>query len=102
MRMASTSAAAAVALPRLALFEAVARHNPDALAVVHSLSGRRFTYGQLLGDVRRARSRLLEARGKAAGDDLDGERVAFLVENSYDYVGERPRCVEMASLSVFL
>ncbi|KKO97527.1 hypothetical protein THAR02_10366 [Trichoderma harzianum] len=82
MRMASTSAA----LPRLAIFEAVARHDPDALAVVHSLSGRRFTYGQLLGDVRRARARLLEARGKSTGDDLDGERVALLVENSYDYV----------------
>ncbi|UKZ49406.1 hypothetical protein TrVGV298_003653 [Trichoderma virens] len=82
MRMASTSAA----LPRLAIFEAVARHDPEALAVVHSLSGRRFTYGQLLGDVRRARTRLLEARGKSAGDDLDGERVALLVENSYDYV----------------
>ncbi|KAH6608929.1 hypothetical protein Trco_002275 [Trichoderma cornu-damae] len=54
MRMASTSAAAAsasaaaFALPRLAIFEAVARHDPDALAVVHSLSGRSFTYGQLL------------------------------------------------------
>ncbi|KAM0258496.1 hypothetical protein ACHAQJ_003835 [Trichoderma viride] len=80
--MASTSAA----LPRLAIFEAVARHDPDALAVVHSLSGRSFTYGRLLGDVRRARSRLLEARGKTTGDDLDGERVALLVENSYDYV----------------
>ncbi|PNP48084.1 hypothetical protein TGAMA5MH_00741 [Trichoderma gamsii] len=83
MRMASSTSAA---LPRLALFEAVARHDADALAVVHSLSGRSFTYGRLLGDVRRARNRLLEARGKASGDDLDGERVALLVENSYDYV----------------
>ncbi|PTB37834.1 hypothetical protein M441DRAFT_147518 [Trichoderma asperellum CBS 433.97] len=82
MRMASTSAA----LPRLAIFEAVARHDADALAVVHSLSGRTFTYGRLLGDVRRARGRLLEARGRSNGDDLDGERVALLVENSYDYV----------------
>lgn len=86
MRMASSTSAA---LPRLALFEAVARHDADALAVVHSLSGRSFTYGRLLGDVRRARTRLLEARGKASGDDLDGERVALLVENSYDYVGEQ-------------
>lgn len=84
--MASSTSAA---LPRLALFEAVARHDADALAVVHSLSGRSFTYGRLLGDVRRARNRLLEARGKASGDDLDGERVALLVENSYDYVGEQ-------------
>lgn len=84
MRMASSTA-----LPRLALFEAVARHDADALAVVHSLSGRSFTYGRLLGDVRRARNRLLEARGKSNGEDLDGERVALLVENSYDYVGEQ-------------
>ncbi|KAL7927199.1 acetyl-CoA synthetase-like protein [Trichoderma austrokoningii] len=85
MRMVSSSSTSA-ALPRLALFEAVARHDADALAVVHSLSGRSFTYGRLLGDVRRARDRLLQARGKASGDDLDGERVALLVENSYDYV----------------
>ncbi|KAL6877078.1 hypothetical protein J3F83DRAFT_712592 [Trichoderma novae-zelandiae] len=82
--MASTTSASA--LPRLPVFEAVARHDAASLAVVHSLSGRRFAYGQLLGDVRRARSRLLEARGRGHGDNLDGERVAFLVENSYDYV----------------
>ncbi|TFB02911.1 Acyl-CoA synthetase family member 3 [Trichoderma ghanense] len=88
MRMASTmsASASAAALPRLPVFEAVARHDAASLAVVHSLSGRRFAYGQLLGDVRRARSRLLEARGMGPGEDLDGERVAFLVENSYDYV----------------
>lgn len=73
-------------LPRLPLFEAVANHDPDSKAVVHSLSGRTFKYGQLLGDVRRARDRLSEAAGK---EDLNGERIAFLVENSYDYVGEQ-------------
>ncbi|RSL90804.1 hypothetical protein CEP51_000535 [Fusarium floridanum] len=70
-------------LPRLPLFEAVANHDPDSKAVVHSLSGRTFKYGELLGDVRRARDRLSEAAGK---EDLNGERIAFLVENSYDYV----------------
>lgn len=73
-------------LPRLPIFEAVARHDPEAVAVVHSVSGRSFTYGQLLADVSRARDRLREARN---GADLDGERIAFLVENSYDYVGKR-------------
>lgn len=72
-------------LPRLPILEAVSRHDPASTAVVHAASGRRFTYGELLGDVGRARDRLREARG---GADLDGERVAFLVENSYDYVGE--------------
>lgn len=73
-------------LPRLPILEAVARHDPETTAVVHSLSGRSFKYGELLGDVRRARDRLREARGR---EDLDGERIAFLVENSYDYVGEQ-------------
>lgn len=75
----------ATSLPRLPIFEAVAAHDPASTAVVHASSGRRFTYGELLGDVGRARDRLREARG---GRDLDGERVAFLVENSYDYIGE--------------
>ena len=78
-RMAST-------LPRLPIFEAVAKHDPESTAVVHSQSGRSFKYGELLGDVRRARDRLREVRGR---EDLDGERIAFLVENSYDYVGEQ-------------
>ncbi|KAH6900482.1 hypothetical protein B0T10DRAFT_470826 [Thelonectria olida] len=70
-------------LPRLPLLEAVSRHDPDSTVVVHSLSGRTFKYGELLGDVRRARDRLSEAVGR---EDLNGERIAFLVENSYDYV----------------
>ncbi|KAK7416322.1 hypothetical protein QQX98_005266 [Neonectria punicea] len=70
-------------LPRLPLFEAVSRHDPDSTAVVHSLSGRTFKYGELLGDVRRAGDRLSDAAGRK---DLNGERIAFLVENSYDYV----------------
>ncbi|CAH0048335.1 unnamed protein product [Clonostachys solani] len=73
----------ATTLPRLPVLEAVAAHDPASTAVVHSLSGRSFTYGELLGDVGRARDRIKHARG---GADLDGERVAFLVENSYDYV----------------
>ncbi|KAF4124959.1 Acyl-CoA synthetase (AMP-forming)/AMP-acid ligase II [Geosmithia morbida] len=70
-------------LPRLPILEAIASHRPDSTAVVHSLSGRSFTYSELLADVGRARDRLRSARG---GVDMDGERVAFLLENSYDYV----------------
>ncbi|AEO53352.1 hypothetical protein MYCTH_2294540 [Thermothelomyces thermophilus ATCC 42464] len=70
-------------LPRLPVFEAIARHDPESTAVIHSNSGRRFRYGELLGDVCKVRNRLCEAAGK---DDIDGERIAFLVENSYDYV----------------
>lgn len=51
---------------------------------MHSGSGRRFTYGELLSDVAAAKENLVNESG---GKQLDGERIAFLVENSYDYVG---------------
>lgn len=76
-RMAST-------LPKLPVFEAIANHDPKSTAVIHSDSGRQFTYGQLLGDVAHARDQL---RQSAGGQSTDGQGVAFLVENSYDYVG---------------
>ena len=85
-RMAST-------LPRLPVFEAIARHDPDSTVVVHSNSGRRFRYGELLGDVCKVRNRLYETAGKS---EIDGERVAFLVENSYDYVGKPPNALPRA------
>ncbi|KAH6657349.1 AMP-binding enzyme [Truncatella angustata] len=70
-------------LPRLPLFEAISKHHPESTAVTHCLSGRTFRYGELLPDVVRARDRIYEAAGKS---DIQGERIAFLVENSYDYV----------------
>jgi malonyl-CoA/methylmalonyl-CoA synthetase len=81
IRMAST-------LPKLPVFEAIARHDPESIAIVHSYSGRRFKYGELLGDVCRTRDRLYEKAGRT---NMDGERVAFLIENSYDYVGKQGR-----------
>lgn len=78
-------------LPKLPVFEAIANHDPKATAVIHSKSGRRFTYGQLLKDVANARDDL---RQSAAGQATDGQRVAFLVENSYDYVGATRRKAE--------
>ncbi|KAK7537582.1 hypothetical protein IWX49DRAFT_606410 [Phyllosticta citricarpa] len=70
-------------LPKLPVFQALATHDPSTIAVVHSLSGRTFTYGQLVHDVAQAKVRLQQ---QANGKSLDGERVAFLVENGYDYV----------------
>lgn len=72
-------------LPRLPVFEAISKHDPESIVVVHSISQRTFKYGELLGDVCRTRDRILEAAGRS---DISGERVAFLVENSYDYVGK--------------
>jgi len=70
-------------LPRLPIFEAIARHDPNSTAVVHSISGRKFTYGELLKDVADAKDNLV----KDNGGSVNGKRIAFLVENCYDYVG---------------
>lgn len=78
-RMAST-------LPRLPIFQAIASHDPQSTVVVHSASGRRFTYGELLKDVADAKDRLHK---EAGSNSIDGQRIAFLVENGYDYVGAR-------------
>lgn len=76
----------ATTLPKLPLFEAIAAHDPNHPVVIHSASGRRFTYGGLLSDVAQACDIL---RLDAGDRSLAGERIAFLVENGYDYVGTR-------------
>jgi len=70
-------------LPRLPIFEAIAKHDPQSTAVIHSASGRRFKYGELLKDVADGKDRLVR---EAGGGSAEGQRIAFLVENSYDYV----------------
>ena len=80
-------------LPNLPIFQALASHDPKSTVVVHSPSGRRFTYGQLLSDVAEAKDRLV----RESGGSLRGERIAFLVENSYDYVG-----AQLFTLDLFL
>jgi acyl-CoA synthetase (AMP-forming)/AMP-acid ligase II len=77
---------AAASLRPSAFLSAIQSHHPDSVAVVHSISGRQFTYGALLHDIAAAKQKVLSAIGRK-DDDLAGERVAFLVENSYDYVG---------------
>ena len=76
----------ACTLPRMPVFEAIASHNLSNPAIIHNPSGRAFTYGELAHDVADATEDL---KAKAGGKSLAGERVAFLVENSYDYVGAR-------------
>ena len=71
-------------LPKLPIFQAIASHDPKSTVVIHSASGRRFTYGELLGDVSEAKDKLLKESGESS---IKGQRIAFLVENSYDYVG---------------
>lgn len=73
-------------LPNLRLFRALQNHDPSSLAVIHSASSRCFTYGNLMADVLRAKEDLEYKTGQK-DRGLAGERVAFLAENSYDYVG---------------
>jgi hypothetical protein len=81
-----TSAAMAAALQRSAFFEAMRQHDPKSTAVVNNDSGAAFSYGSLLRDVSRAKERLLQETGKDE-KSIAGERIAFMVENGYDYVG---------------
>jgi hypothetical protein len=74
-------------LPDLPLFRALQNHDPSSVAVLHSKSGRSFTYSNLVKDVVRAREQLAD---KAHGAELSGERIAFLAENGYNYVGTVP------------
>ena len=83
-------------LPKLAIFEAIASHDPQSTAVIHSTSGRTFKYGQLLHDVADAKEKLHQSAG---GKALIGERVAFLVENGYDYVGAHPKLSKTHNLA---
>lgn len=76
----------APSLQRSAFFEAIEKHDPNSISVVHSLSGRTFKYGSLLHDVAAAKERLLQQTGRD-DNSIAGGRVAFLAENSYDYVG---------------
>ncbi|CAZ86057.1 unnamed protein product [Tuber melanosporum] len=70
-------------LPRLPIFEALSKHNPKSIAIVHSESGDKFTYDSLLSDTAKLKRKLLE---KAKVDDLQEQRVALFVENGYNYV----------------
>ncbi|KAF1914074.1 hypothetical protein BDU57DRAFT_455615 [Ampelomyces quisqualis] len=70
-------------LPRLPIFEAIKKHDSQSTAVVHSLSGRTFTYGELVNDVAAAKDKL---QRNTNGQGAEGQRISFLVENGYDYV----------------
>ena len=71
-------------LPRLPIFEALKKHNGQSTAIVHSPSGRSFTYGELVNDVAAAKDKI---QRNTNGQSAAGQRIAFLVENGYDYVG---------------
>ena len=61
-------------------------HDPNSPAIVHHDSTQTFSYGSLLRDVACAKEHLLKETGKTE-DGIAGQRIAFMVENSYDYAG---------------
>lgn len=76
----------AVKIPGSILFEAIQRHDPASTAIVDAASGTEFTYGTLLRDVSHVKATLLSKLGR---DVRPGERIAFIVENGYNYVGKK-------------
>ncbi|WPG97672.1 Hypothetical protein R9X50_00045200 [Acrodontium crateriforme] len=95
----SISPASMVALRRSAFLEAIQKHDPNSTAVVHSLSGRSFTYGSLLQDIAIAKENLLQTTGKDE-KSISGERIAFLIENGYDYVVTLLACIASNAIAV--
>lgn len=83
----STRARLLATLPNIPIFRALTDHDPSTLAVSHSASARSFTYGNLVADVLRAKEDFEQKAAAKSNGQLAGERVAFLAENSYDYVG---------------
>jgi malonyl-CoA/methylmalonyl-CoA synthetase len=91
--MATAAMQKKVVLPRIPLFEAISKQPLDKIAVVHSASGKRFTYGSLLSDIDTTRARIAAVNNSSnssseRGYDLKETRVALLVENGYEYVGQ--------------
>lgn len=76
----------AITVQRSVFLEAITKHAPSSTAVVNHESGTALSYGTLVRDVARAKERLLQTAETAS---IGGERVAFLVENGYNYVGTK-------------
>jgi malonyl-CoA/methylmalonyl-CoA synthetase len=71
-------------LPRIPLLQAIASHDSRSTAVIHTSTGHKFTYGELLHDTALAKDRLSMS---AKGGSLNGKAVCFMVGRSYNYVG---------------
>ncbi|KAF2769973.1 acetyl-CoA synthetase-like protein [Teratosphaeria nubilosa] len=86
-------------LQRTPFFDAIEKHDPESISVVHSLSGRTFRYGSLLHDVAANKDKLLQELGKTQ-ENIHGERIAFIIENSYDYVVTLLTCLASNAVAV--
>ncbi len=88
-RMAST-------LPNLPIFQAITKHKPTSTAIIHSDSNQAFSYGTLLRDVVAAKKQISQIVPESR---ICGERIAFLAENNYNYVGTSRLHTERAILN---
>lgn len=75
-----------ITVHRSAFFEAILKHEGSSVAVVENESGASFSYNSLLDSITRAKEQLLAKTGKC-DSSISGERIAFLVESGYEYVG---------------
>jgi len=75
----------AIKLPRSVFFEALRHHDKASTAIIDSASGESINFASLLQDISRFKHQLLQELDKV---DISGERVVFIVENSYNYVGQ--------------
>jgi malonyl-CoA/methylmalonyl-CoA synthetase len=76
-------------LHRTPLLAALHKQDAASTAVVNA-SGASFSYGTLLYDIARARHDLLNSMGDKP--NLAGERIGFLMENGYNFVGKLYVC----------
>lgn len=67
-------------LPASGIFKTLAQHDSTTTAITCSHGV--FCYGQLLQDAAALKDRMGKSR-----DRLESGKIAFMVENSYDYVG---------------
>ena len=72
-------------LPRLPILDAIAQHDPTNAAIVDTASGNHFSYGRLLRDVGKMKEHL--QLSAPTGTQLQGQRIAFLIRNGYEFVG---------------
>lgn len=77
-----------VFLQRSAFLEAIQKHEASSIAVAENDSAANFSYGSLLHSIVRAKELLLLKTGKS-DESISGERIAFMVENGFDYVGTK-------------
>lgn len=75
-----------ISLHRSAFFEAILKHEGSSVAVVENESGASFSYSSLLNSVAHAKEQLLAKTGKC-DTSISGERITFMVESGYEYVG---------------